>query len=204
MQSVEVDFYLCSESPRRRDLLQQLGYRFACTPVDIDETPAPGESGEEMVRRLARRKAEAGWAVMECVAPRPSLGADTAVLVDDCVLGKPRDEADALAMLAALSGREHRVLSAVAVVQAGVVRSVLSSTTVLFRTIGASEMRAYWRSGEPCDKAGAYAIQGLAASFVKRIEGSYTGVVGLPLFETAQLLGEFGISGWTAHGPYHE
>jgi len=156
------------------------------------------------VQRLARRKAAAGWAVMECVAPRPSLGADTAVVVDGRILGKPRDEAEARAMLTALSDREHRVLSAVAVVQAGVVRSVTSCTTVFFRAIGEPEMGAYWRSGEPRDKAGAYAIQGLAATFVKRIEGSYTGVVGLPLFETAQLLDGFGISGWTMQRPSHE
>ena len=193
-------FYLASASPRRHDLLLQLGYRFAVLPVAIDERAQAGESGEAFVRRTAIGKAMAGWRVVETGIALPVLGADTAVVVDGQILGKPEDAADAARMLGLLSGRTHRVLTAVAVTSGATTRAELSETTVLFRDIEAHEIRRYWDTGEPRDKAGAYAIQGLAAVFVARIEGSFSGVVGLPLFETSSLLQSIGVRGWQRAG----
>jgi septum formation protein len=184
--------YLASSSPRRRELLEQIGVHYTVCPVAVSERVNPGEAPEEYVLRLALAKARAGGAALEVQAP--VLGADTAVVVDDTILGKPRDRADALAMLARLSGREHRVLSGVALVQGEREESRLSVTRVRFRVLQPGEAEAYWASGEPADKAGAYAIQGRAAVFVERIEGSYSGVMGLPLFETAGLLERFGVA----------
>jgi len=189
--------YLASGSPRRRELLTQIGVAFTPLSASIDETPLPGESPLAYVERLALGKALAGLALLDAADPAPVvLGADTAVVLDDRILGKPVDEADALAMLAALSGREHQVLTAIALVsgQRREVRSV--SSRVRFRPISAQQARAYWASGEPRDKAGSYAIQGLAAIFVESLAGSYSAVVGLPLCETADLLGHFGIPCW--------
>ncbi|MDE1166906.1 MAG: Maf family protein [Pseudomonas sp.] len=191
--------YLASGSPRRRELLTQIGVSFTAISASIDETPHPGELPQAYVERLARGKAEAGLALLsatESAAPLVVLGADTAVILDGQILGKPLDEADALGMLAALSGREHQVLTAIALVdgQRCEVRSV--SSLVRFRPILGEEARAYWASGEPQDKAGSYAIQGLAAIFVESLAGSYSAVVGLPLCETAELLGRFGIPCW--------
>jgi len=183
--------YLASSSPRRRELLEQIGVHYKIRPVDVSERVNPGEAPEEYVLRLALAKARAGRAAL--AVPAPVLGADTAVAVDDAILGKPRDRDDALAMLARLSGREHRVLSGVALVEGEREESRLSVTRVRFRVLAPGEAAAYWASGEPADKAGAYAIQGLAAVFVERIEGSYSGVMGLPLFETAELLERFGV-----------
>jgi septum formation protein len=196
MPAPETDFHLASASPRRRDLLTQLGYRFGILAAGIQEVQGAGESGEEYVRRVAREKAAAGLAVRPWGDTRPVLGADTEVLLGERVLGKPRSREDGLAMLAQLSGRTHLVLSAVVVNDGRRERVALSRTHVSIRVLAPAEIEAYWASGEPCDKAGAYAIQGLAAVFIERIEGSYTGVVGLPLFETAALLREFGIEGW--------
>ncbi|MBK7171072.1 MAG: septum formation inhibitor Maf [Gammaproteobacteria bacterium] len=196
MNDRNADFYLASASPRRHDLLLQLGYRFAVLPVAIDERAQAGESGEAFVCRTAIRKAMAGWRVVETGIALPVLGADTAVVVDGQILGKPEDAADAARMLGLLSGRTHRVLTAVAVTAGAPPQTVLSETGVQFRSIETPEIRSYWATGEPCDKAGAYAIQGLAAAFVARIEGSYSGVVGLPLFETDNLLRAFGVQGW--------
>lgn len=193
MNDRNVDFYLASASPRRHDLLLQLGYRFAVLPVDIDELAHAGEDAEVFVRRIATRKAMAGWRLVETGNARPVLGADTVVVVDGQILGKPEDAADAVRMLELLSGHTHRVLTAVAVTAGMAPQTVLSETRVQFRDIEAHEMRSYWATGEPCDKAGAYAIQGLAAAFVARIEGSYSGVVGLPLFETSSVLRCFGV-----------
>lgn len=197
MPRPEPALVLASASPRRRELLGQLGCRFEILAVDLDETPQEGERGEDYVRRLALAKARAGrqlaltrgWAL-------PVLGADTEVVVDGCILGKPADETAGVAMLGRLQGRAHQVLSAVAVNDGRCERVVYSSTCVYFRRIDAAEMHAYWASGEPLDKAGGYAIQGRAAAFVERLEGSYSGVVGLPLFETAALLREFGVPDW--------
>jgi septum formation protein len=187
----DADLYLASQSPRRRQLLLQLGVRFACLDINVDETPRPGESPQELVPRLALAKARAGLAL----APRalPVLGADTEVVLDGIVLGKPADEADAAAMLERLSGRVHDVISAVALVLPESGQVLTCTTRVRFRSLGRAEIEDYCRSGEPLGKAGAYAIQGLAAAFIENLEGSYSGVVGLPLFETAQLLRDAGI-----------
>jgi septum formation protein len=191
--------YLASGSPRRRELLTQIGVAFAPLSASIDETPLPGEAPLAYVERLARGKAQAGLVQLRASGQSAGavvLGADTAVVLDHHILGKPVDEADALAMLAALSGREHQVLTAIALAdeQRCEVRSVISQ--VRFRPISAQQAQAYWASGEPADKAGSYAIQGLAAIFVESLAGSYSAVVGLPLCETADLLGHFGIPCW--------
>ncbi len=185
--------YLASNSPRRRELLEQIGVRFERVEAMVDETPAPGEPPEGYVERLALAKARAGWVNLGAKTPRPVLGADTAVVVDDGIFGKPRDRAQGIEMLHILSGREHRVLSAVASV-AGTREAVrLQESQVHFRVLSAAEIRAYWETGEPIDKAGAYGIQGRAAIFITKLNGSYSGVMGLPLFETAALMRDFGI-----------
>ena len=181
--------HLASTSPRRREILAALNLDFTVVHVEVDETPLDGEVPDEMVLRLAVAKAEAAAIGPEQV----SLGADTVVVIDGRILGKPVDEADCLAMLAALSGRGHKVVTGVALGGAGGTRTALSETDVYFREISRDEALAYWQSGEPRDKAGAYAIQGLGGAFVERIEGSYSGVVGLPVFETLALLNEAGL-----------
>lgn len=188
--------YLASGSPRRRELLQQIGVPFTVIRAAIDETPLPDEAPRAYVERLALAKARAG--AVQAGGPGVVLGADTAVVLHGRILGKPVDEADALATLAAMSGQEHQVLTSVALVD-GARSQVLSvSSRVRFRLISAVEAKAYWASGEPLDKAGGYAIQGLGAVFVESLQGSYSAVVGLPLCETAQLLGDFGIPCWQA------
>ncbi len=182
---------LASASPRRQELLRQIGVLFDQRVAEIDESPRDNESADAYVLRLALEKARAVHARLGDDGPLV-LGADTAVVVDDVILGKPRDEAHAAAMLRQLAGREHRVLSAVALVgcrEAG----RISESRVRFRPLTDEEIAAYWRSGEPADKAGGYAIQGLGAVFIEQLHGSYSGVMGLPVFETAQLLKEFGI-----------
>lgn len=196
MAAPEADFHLASASPRRRELLLQLGYRFVVLTAGIEERQGPTESGEDYVVRVAREKAAAGLAARPRGDRRPVLGADTEVLLGERVLGKPASREEGFAMLAQLSGRSHEVLCAVAVNDGTREHVALSRTRVSMRVLTPAEIAAYWETGEPCDKAGAYAIQGLAAAFVERIEGSYTGVVGLPLFETAELLRGFGIEGW--------
>lgn len=187
--------FLASASPRRRELLTQIGVPFTLLSVSIDETPGEGEAADEYVQRLAREKAQAGVSRLgqpaACV-----LGADTTVVLDGRILGKPVDKADALAMLQALSGREHQVLTAVALADESRCAVRLVASQVRFRPISGEEAERYWASGEPRDKAGGYAIQGLGAIFVSHLEGSYSGVVGLPLCETAQLLSDFGIACW--------
>jgi septum formation protein len=180
---------LASASPRRSALLTQLGVPHAVTVADVDETPRPGEAPETLVLRLAAAKAERGAAG----GGMPALGADTVVCVDDLILGKPLDGEDAARMLRLLSGREHRVLSGVALAAAGRTRTALSASIVTFRVLTEPEIAAYWASGEPRDKAGAYAVQGLAARFIAHLDGSYSGVMGLPLFETAALLQDAGM-----------
>jgi septum formation protein len=187
------EIYLASTSPRRRQLLQQIGVRFQQLPIDVHETVAPSETPEDYVRRAALDKARAGWDGPDRCHELPVLGADTEVVLDGQVLGKPRDRNHGLELLRRLSGRSHQVLSAVAVVR-GARREVrLSASTVEFRQLTDTDCSHYWATGEPVDKAGAYAIQGRGAVFVRHLDGSYSGVMGLPLYETAVLLGRFGV-----------
>jgi len=191
--------YLASGSPRRRELLTQIGVPFTALSAQIDETPFPDESPSAYVERLALGKAAAGLALLPAGQGGSSacvLGADTAVVLEGRILGKPVDEADAVAMLMALAGREHEVLTAIALIDHQRCESRIVSSHVRFRPLRIEEARAYWASGEPADKAGSYAIQGLAAIFVQGLRGSYSSVVGLPLCETAELLGHFGIPCW--------
>ncbi|WP_338489591.1 nucleoside triphosphate pyrophosphatase [Pseudomonas trivialis] len=188
--------YLASGSPRRRELLTQIGVPFTVVSAAIDETPLINESPVSYVERLARGKAAAAFAVLETPSNACVLGADTAVIVDGRILGKPVDQADALAMLMALAGNEHEVLTAVALTDGQRCETLCVSSRVRFREIGVEEATAYWHSGEPRDKAGGYAIQGLGSVFVAGLNGSYSAVVGLPVCETAQLLGRFGIPCW--------
>jgi septum formation protein len=188
--------YLASGSPRRRELLTQIGVPFTVVSAAIDETPLTNESPASYVERLARGKAEAGRAALADATGACVLGADTAVILDGQILGKPLDQADALAMLLALSDREHEVLTAIALIDGQRCETRRVSSRVRFRKISADEATTYWHSGEPQDKAGGYAIQGLAAVFVAGLNGSYSAVVGLPVCETAELLGQFGIPCW--------
>ena len=194
-----VQLYLASRSPRRRDLLAGLGYDFTVVDASIDESRSSGEAPSQYVERMAREKAVAGLShVSRHVRAGDGstrlvvVGADTAVVVDERVLGKPRDEAEILSHLSLLSGRAHDVFSAVAVVigqePSPDIEVRLSPSRVWFRTLTLAEREAYRATGEPADKAGSYAIQGLAAAFVTRLEGSWSAVVGLPLHETVQLL----------------
>ena len=182
--------YLASASPRRRELLQQIGVRFTVMSAAMDETVQPGEAALDYVCRLAQSKADAVFSriQIEGQPQRPVLGADTSVVLGDNILGKPADEAAAVAMLMELSGQTHQVITAVALVDELNSQLVYSSTEVRFRSIVESEARAYWNTGEPADKAGGYGIQGFGAVFVESLQGSYSGVVGLPLYETANLL----------------
>jgi septum formation protein len=192
-----LDFvYLASGSPRRRELLQQIGVSFRLVPAAVDEAARAAETAPAYVIRLAAAKADAGWHTQDGGRDAPVLAADTAVVVDGTILGKPADRQDAEAMLRQLSGRTHEVLTAVALRTAEGVQSRISRSEVTFRSIAIPEVRAYWETGEPRDKAGGYAIQGRAAVFVADLRGSYSGVMGLPLFETAQLLGEAGVAHW--------
>ncbi|MCF3193724.1 Maf family protein [Pseudomonas bubulae] len=191
--------FLASGSPRRRELLTQIGVPFNTVSAAIDETPLANESPAAYVERLACEKAQAGRLQLLKSIPDGAfcvLGADTAVVLDERILDKPVDEADALAMLMALSGRAHEVLTAIAIIDAGRCETRVVRSQVRFRNISKQEASLYWASGEPRDKAGGYAIQGLAAVFVTGLNGSYSAVVGLPVCETAELLGHFGIPCW--------
>ncbi len=184
---------LASASPRRRELLAQIGIQFVVQTADVDETPLWGESPEALVERLAILKA-ATVSLRLRSGNLPVLGADTLGILNGELLVKPRDFAHAQQMLRQMSGQTHEILTAVALTTATGTQVALSRSVVKFRTITDSEILAYWASGEPHDKAGAYAIQGLGAVFIERLEGSYSGVMGLPLFETAQLLATAGIN----------
>ncbi len=186
--------YLASRSPRRRELLEQVGLRFGTVPIDVPEVRAPGEPPEDYVSRVAREKAGAGLLQLSGVGGAVVLGADTEVVLDDEVFGKPRDRAHAIAMLRRLSGRTHRAISAVWCVSAGREEHALSITEVTFATLDDADIAAYVDTGEPMDRAGAYAVQGRAAAFISRLDGSYSGVMGLPMFETMGLLRRFGIA----------
>jgi septum formation protein len=188
--------YLASGSPRRRELLQQIGVAFRVIGSELDETAHQGESPLAYVSRLAQAKAGVGWERSRDLGTAPVLAADTAVVLDAKILGKPKGLNDAMAMLLELSGRAHQVLTAVALRTAAGTLINVSHSTVTFRSIDAGEARAYWETGEPSDKAGAYAIQGYAAIFISDLKGSYSGVMGLPLFETAALLKAGGVRCW--------
>lgn len=186
--------YLASASPRRRELLAQVGLVPDILVQDIDETRRPAEAPEVYVTRLAREKAEAALRDPRCRLQLPVIAADTTVVCAGRVLGKPATLDEAREMLQLLSGNTHQVLTAVAVASRKACDVALVTTNVSFRAIDTEEIDRYWATGEPRDKAGAYGIQGLGAMFVSRIEGSYSAVMGLPLFETLQLLRRFGVS----------
>ena len=186
---------LASASPRRADLLRQLGLSFETLPVDIDEAPKTGEMPADYVVRLAREKAGAGY--QQHGDPRALvLGSDTTVVLDGRILGKPLDEADARALVTALSGRDHQVMTGVALAAETGIEARLSVTDVSFRALDPREIEAYCATGEPMDKAGGYGIQGRGGAFVTTISGSYSAVVGLPLDITASLLAEAGLPVW--------
>jgi septum formation protein len=187
--------YLASQSPRRRQLLQQIGIDFQTIELDVPEIRVADESPEHYVNRVAREKARAGLAILTDIADAIVLGADTEVILGDDVFGKPADAADAAAMLRRLSGRAHRVLSAVWCVRADREEFALNESTVTFDNLSDAQIDAYVASGEPMGRAGAYAIQGRAGAFIRYLSGSYSSVMGLPLFETAQLLRRFAHSG---------
>ncbi len=193
--TVTTQIYLASQSPRRRELLQQIGIKFRVLVPDVNETALPREAPADYVERIARLKAEAVWmrVVERRMKGHPVLAADTAVILGRRILGKPKNKAEAAVMLHALSGRTHQVITAVAMAHEGKLSLARSETGVTFRRLTADEIAHYVASGEPYDKAGAYAVQGFAAAFISRINGSYSGVMGLPLFETARLLKSFGI-----------
>jgi len=186
--------YLASTSPRRQDLLRQLGIAFDVIAPDIAEQRLEDESGATYVKRIAAEKArQVSRLVQQRRLPaRPVLAADTCILLDHEILGKPRDRAHGETMLRRLSGREHTVLTAVAIVHLNVEHVALSVSQVRFRVLTEDEIIQYCNTGEPCDKAGAYALQGRGAAFVSNIDGSYSGIVGLPLYEVAQLLRQIG------------
>ena len=196
LNSTDPDLLLASASPRRSDLLQQMGVNFTVLAVDIDESRHGDEPPLEFVSRLAVEKAGAGFSRQQ--GQLPSLGADTIVVCNGQIFGKPRDREDAEYMLLALSGNVHSVYTAVAVDNGQRCSLKVSETLVYFRTITPEECLIYWQTGEPRGKAGAYAIQGRAGIFVEKLEGSYSGVVGLPLAETEQLLAEFSVPCWNS------
>lgn len=194
VMSATASIYLASQSPRRSELLRQIGVPHKILRVAVDETPlSPHEPAEDYVARLALEKARSGWQQAGKGATRPVLGADTAVVLGDRILGKPADKEEGLAMLRLLSARTHRVLTGVALCWDHGEQVRISLSEVSFRSLTNEECAAYWASGEPRDKAGAYAIQGRAAVFITRITGSYSGIVGLPLYETSELLSAAGV-----------
>jgi len=195
--------YLASRSPRRRELLKQVGITFEMMLLredsrrgpDIDESPKAAENPEAYAARVARAKAELAATYMgrRSLPARPVLAADTTVVCDHAIIGKPADRDEAAAIIKRLSGRQHQVITAVALATPGRVEQAVSISSVWFKALTDDEIRRYVATGESLDKAGAYAIQGRAAAFVARIEGSFSGIMGLPLAETAELLGRFGI-----------
>jgi septum formation protein len=185
-----IQIILASASPRRKELLDQIKVDYKVHPIDLDETPLPDESPLDYVQRLAAEKSAA--CVAQVGADLPVLAADTAVVLGDLIMGKPKDRDDALSMLKQLSGKMHRVYSAVSL-RGREHGQAISITEVTFKPLTEWEIEAYWQSGEPVDKAGSYAIQGLGGVFVESLSGSFSGVVGLPLFETAELLSKQGI-----------
>ena len=192
---MNVDIYLASQSPRRNELLNQLGVRFEVRVADVDESHLAGESPQQYVQRLATEKANAIWQSLSEDKRRPVLGADTTVCIAGEILGKPADKDEAMTMLHRLSGQQHEVMSGIAII--GEKHSVcVNVSQVSFRELSDAEIEAYWETGEPRDKAGGYAIQGYAAAFISELKGSYSGVMGLPLYETARLLFDHNIPIW--------
>jgi septum formation protein len=202
----KIDLFLASKSPRRRELLSQVGISFGILDVDIDETQKVNESAENFVSRLAREKAIAGWETgpdNKEADNKPVLGSDTVVVIRGMILGKPTDRADAVKMLRLLSGQTHQVMTAVALLkplpdaaqnEPYELNTVLNVSDVTFKVLSEEEIAHYVESGECDDKAGSYAIQGKAAAFITHLSGSYSGVMGLPLFETMELLNKSAIS----------
>jgi len=193
MSSINPQLYLASTSPRRRELLTSLGLQFDILPIDVEESRLPTESPQDYVCRVALDKARAGWSHKQRNQILPVLGSDTEVVRNDHVFGKPADREDAFRMLSLLSGQQHQVMSAVAVVEGDREKVLLNTSLVQFRSITTDEMQWYWQTGEPLGKAGGYAIQGKAALFINDLQGSFSAVMGLPLFETGELLAEFGV-----------
>jgi septum formation protein len=185
--------YLASSSPRRRELLEQIGVSYELLPIDVEETRLSGETSEQYVCRVALDKARAGWKSRQRTLDIPVLGADTEVVLDDQVFGKPEDRRHGLDMLHILAGRSHRVLCAVALVQGEREQVRLNTNKVTFRELSDIEVEDYWATGEPEGKAGGYAIQGKAAAFISHLEGSFSGVMGLSLYDTVELLEDFGV-----------
>jgi len=194
------DIYLASASPRRRELLDQIAVTYKVIRQHVSEDLKAGESPQDYVQRLALEKARAGWNDLAVDERKPVLGADTAVVVDEHILGKPKDRDEGLAMLAKLSARCHEVYSAVAVV-AQTEAVTINCSRVCFDSLDLAMREAYWNTGECDDKAGAYGIQGRAAIFITKLEGSYSAVMGLPLFETTALLKQFGIHSMQTDSP---
>lgn len=200
MAHLDPRIYLASRSPRRRELLRQIGVRHevlllreSADRTDVDESPLAGEATQDYVVRIAQAKANVGW---QCVIARyiprhPVLGADTTVIVDGEILGKPRGLEASIAMLGKLAGRSHQVMTAVALTYEARCEVLVSTSTITFKALTEREIHAYASTGEPFDKAGGYAIQGRAATFIAHLDGSYSGVMGLPVYETAQLLERF-------------
>ena len=187
--------YLASASPRRQELLRQIGIAFEVMPSNLLEVPQAGERPEDYVLRVARDKAQhvARQVRERGLAPRPVLGADTEVVLGDEILGKPRDAQQGQAMLRKLAGRTHEVLTELVLLHEDVEHTTLSRSHVTFGPLTDTDIQRYWDSGEPADKAGGYAVQGRAAAFIQHIEGSYSGIMGLPLFELTQLLRQAGV-----------
>ena len=204
MKPPDKKIYLASRSPRRRELLRQIGVEFellmlredAARGMDVSEIALPGEAALDYVARVAREKAAFAWHVVQCrrLPPRPVLAADTTVTIDGDILGKPDTLGAAMRMLERLSGRTHQVLTSVAVRHASMDEQITQVSQVRFATLSAASLKAYCATGEPYDKAGGYGIQGLAALFVEHIEGSHSGIMGLPLFDTARLLRQAGLA----------
>ena len=187
---------LASQSPRRKELLTQLGYQFTTQVADIDETPLQNETPQDYVLRLAKQKAQVIFQSLSGTEQANSivLGSDTCVVTGDTILGKPEDEAQCISMLEQLSGGNHQVLTSIAAINEQSILSDVVTTEVYFKPLTLNEIKRYWQTGEPCDKAGSYAIQGIGGQFVTKINGSYSAVVGLPLYETAQMLATLGIA----------
>ena len=185
----EKEIYLASNSPRRAELLQQIGVKFTRVSADIEECLQAGESAEQYVIRLAKQKAQAGF--LNSQQDKPVLGADTIVTINQRVLEKPQDKADAREMMLLLSGQTHQVFTCIAMVDAHKTKHTLVKTAVTFKVLSEQDISEYWHSGEPKDKAGGYGIQGIAGRFVTQINGSYSAVVGLPLYQTDELINAF-------------
>lgn len=195
----DFDLYLASQSPRRSELLKQIGISFAVLAVEVDETTKDNERAEDYVLRLAKEKAKMGWFSAKHQCDKAVLGSDTIVVINGRILGKPDNREHAMSMLALLSGKTHQVMTAVALAQKGEdptkpeLSNIISVSDVTFKSLSSLEIEQYWQTGECSDKAGAYAIQGIAAAFITHLSGSYSGVMGLPLHETVELLHQAGI-----------